>query len=1420
MNVLRLGFDIGSTTAKVAVIDSDNKIVHTQYRRHKAEIVEACNQIIAEIADKFPQDSFSISMTGSAAMGVSERAGLPFVQEVVAASEVVRKLYPEVTTLIDIGGEDGKIIFFQEGCQPDIRMNGSCAGGTGAFIDQMAGLIDVSVEDLNALVLQSKNIYPMASRCGVFAKTDVQNLISRKIPAEDIGASIFHAVALQTLNSLARGVDVTPKVMFCGGPLTFIPALRQAFERLLKLQNTDIVLPEHAELIPAVGAALHCDIQDAYSASELLAAVSSKDETISLRIHDRLKPLFQEGEFDTWLTERHIKKVVERELLPDENVDAYLGIDSGSTTTKIIILDSDDRVLFRFYKHNNGKPVETVMNGLSQFYEAVKKSNANVLVKQTAVTGYGEDLIRAAFSLDHGIVETIAHFMGAKKVDPQVSFILDIGGQDMKAIYVKDGYVNNLEINEACSSGCGSFIEGFAHNLNYTASDFATKACYATLPCDLGTRCTVFMNSKVKQALREGASIEDISAGLAYSVIKNCLYKVLKIKDMSELGDNIVVQGGTFRNKAVFRALEVETERKVSSSSMPELMGAYGAALYAKENTTEETSFIGFEQLDICLNTETKQLVCKACTNNCVVTRFRFSNNKTHYSGNKCEKVYSNSGVEIEKGANLYDIKYQLLFDKNTSQTEGKVMIGIPRILGMYANYAFWHELFTQSGINVVLSAESDMKLYEKGLGTVMADNICFPAKLAHGHVFDLVEKGVDRLFYPLVIYEGKEDDEAVNSFNCPIVSSYAEVLKSSIPESKRNNIPFDAPVISFKDKKLLKKACYRYLRSLGIKKQTFNKAFNSALDSQERFKQDLRNAGDSILKKAKEENRLVILLTGRPYHVDPLIHQKTSHILADLGVDVLTEDMVSVETGASIKDLFTISQWAYPNKILKAAQWTVHKESQVQFVHLNSFGCGPDSFIIDELKEYLQNYGKNYTMIRIDEITSTGSVRLRLRSLVESLKIQVQKSRNTDIQKNPIYTLRDKQKVIIGPHFSDFYSNMIKSVFTYLGYKFENLPKSDKTSVELGLKYANNEVCYPATLVIGDIIRAFKSGDYDPSETVVCISQTGGQCRASNYIALIKKSLLNAGYSDVPVISLASGNGLINEQPGFDIDWKKVLKTIVVGIMFGDAFMKMYYASLVREKVPGSADALKERYMKISAEAVLYNDVDKIWELYENAVRDFNELPVHDKEYPQIGIVGEIFLKYNEFANLHIADWLSKQGVEVRFPVLTDFMIQELVNVKVNKDNYLQKTGWLSMMYIGYLGRSVNKFIQKSDSIYRKYRFYRASHSIEKEAENASKIVDLANQFGEGWLIPAEIVTFADEGVNNVVSLQPFGCIANHIVAKGVEKKIKSYYPKMNLLFLDYDGGTSEVNIYNRLHFMVRNAREGMMDSVVTDHA
>lgn len=1416
---LKTGIDIGSTTAKLVILDDENTIIFSEYRRHNTDVIPTILDMLEKSKSICGSNEMTVSITGTAGMGISEKTGIPFVQEVVASAEVVKQLHPEVRTLMDLGGEDAKIIFFNEDGKPDMRMNGNCAGGTGAFIDQMASLLNKPVTELNSLAKESSSTYPVASRCGVFAKTDIQNLISRDIKIADIVASIYKAVAFQSINALARGSDIEPKIIFTGGPLTFQPELRKAFLKILEIGDHQVVETAYQEVFPAVGAALYDNENNLSSNITDIIKLICDNKDAEVNLDNRLEKLFSsKDEFEQWYEKKNDHCVEYIDLNKSSGEDFFLGIDSGSTTTKIVLMNPEGKIAAKYYSNNKGNPIQAVVNGLENIHEAIKAAGAEVNIRRTAVTGYGEDLIQFAFGIDDGLVETIAHYNAAAFFDPEVSFILDIGGQDMKAIYCKDGIINNLELNEACSSGCGSFIETFAHNLNQDVADFAMAACSSQSPCNLGTRCTVFMNSKVKQSLREGAGKADISAGLAISVVKNCFNKVLKLTDYSILGDHIVVQGGTFKNPAVLRALERHLGREVIRPDISELMGAYGAAIAAKRNYGEEkdvSDFIGFDNLSVAQAYTRKKSICRGCENFCTVTQLKYGQGRVFYTGNKCEKVFSNRLKGCYKGENLHEIKKDLLFNR-TLKPKGKPLmnIGIPRVLNLWEDFPFFCTLLVECGFEITLSPPSTMALAQKGYGTVMSENICFPAKIVNGHIMSLIESGVDRIFYPMVRFNRPENDSTHNHYNCPVVTGYPEVITSSIKPEQKYNIPVDIFPFSFNSPQLIEKGCTEYLKQFGIPKHQIKKAIKKAEASYREYKRKVVEQGMRIVRAAEEAKRLVIMLLGRPYHVDSLVNHKITEMMSTAGVDIITEDCIPDKERINMQEsVQVLSQWTFSNRLFDAAVWAGERKN-IEVVQLNSFGCGPDAIAVDEVKPILNVFGKNPTVLRIDEINSPGSVKLRIRSLIESMKMRDENHKLVHKERTvlPVFEKEDiKKRTVLAPMFSHFYTRYLTAAFELDGYKFEVLPEPDRTSIETGLKYTNNDICYPATIVIGDLIKAMESGKYNPDEVALGLSQTGGQCRCSSYSSLLKKALINAGFDNVPVVAASTSSiKPLNIQPGFQVSPVKFNYSAFFGLLFGDCLAKLYYKTAVREKNKGESMKLVNKYIDLSVPLLKIGKHSKLFSILEKCVDAFNAIDIDLKKRPKVGIVGEIYVKFNDFSNSYICKWLMNKNIEVQVTPLLTFFMKEFVSKPFNNDFNLVPKSKIALKLLKTAETICYNFVDKANAILSKYRLgIEPLHHIRTIADEAEKILSLSHQYGESWLIAGEIGTYATENIDDVICLQPFGCIANHIIAKGVEKRMKDLHPHLNLLFLDMDAGSSEVNIANRLEFFVKSARE-----------
>lgn len=1418
----RIGLDVGSTTAKIVVLDDTQHIIYSSYRRHQANVPAAMQAFLQELASTLKEDDeFTLALTGSVGLGVAERYDFSFVQEVVAATEFTRIVHPQVSTIIDIGGEDAKIVYLKDGKVSDLRMNGNCAGGTGAFIDQMALCLGVEVTDLDQLAQRSTTLYPIASRCGVFSKTDIQNLVARNVPKTDIAASIFRAVAVQTASTLSHGCEIKPKILLCGGPLTFIPSLRKALADYFGYSlETDFVIEDKANVIPAWGTALAKNYGKIFTLKSLMDLMSGPEPERKVKgkaeHHNsttiELPPIFtSETEYLEWKADKascHVP-VVDVSKATKQN---FLGIDSGSTTTKIVLINENGEIVYKYYAHNGGNPIDAVRHGLSKLQQRAQEEKINVNITAGCSTGYGEDLIKAAFSLDYGMVETMAHYVAAHEMCPDVSFILDIGGQDMKATYVDHGTLTRMELNEACSSGCGSFIETFAQTLGCEISDFVLKACQSLKPSDLGTRCTVFMNSKVKQVLREGASVADIAAGLAYSVVKNCLFKVLKIKNYDELGDNIVLQGGTMRNDSIVKAFENLTGKKVYCNNVPELMGAYGCALHAQRQTQDlQKQGRALDEYLVAASFDQKNVMCRGCENQCQITQYKFRNGGIYFSGNKCEKIFTNGKASERVGVNMSNYKYHALFDRASNPTEcvpNPIMtIGIPRALNMYEEFPFWHTFFTQCGVRVVVSGQSLFTNYERSVHTVMSDNICFPAKLVHSHIYELAAQDqIDRIFFPRVVYEMSEDKTVTNSYNCPIIIGYPEVVASVI----RSKVQIDSPVISFKDPKLLLKQLIKYMEPFGVSSSQVKAAHKAALQEYANFGNDLREKNQKAYEEAMKAKRNVIVLAGRPYHTDPLVQHKVSEMITNLGVDVLTEDIVR-NRSIDEKETFILKQWTFVNRILNSAQWAARQGSNVHFVETTSFGCGPDAFFTDEARSIMNRHNKSLTLLKIDDINNVGSMKLRVRSLIESLKFGSTKQSKVKPFVRPRKFLdEDKtRRTILAPFFTEYISPLLGAAFKTEGYDVISLPISDAESNDLGLKYSNNEVCYPATLIVGDFIKALKSGKYDLDKTAVAVTQLG-QCRATNYPSLIRKAIVDAGFEQVPVIGIAGTDK--EDQPGFKLNLFKAAPIVLYSVFFGDWLSVFYHAIAVREKNKGEARALRDDFLRRANPLVEKKDLGGLLKLTKQAAEEFNAIEIYDRHYPKVGVAGEIFLKFNPYSHRYVPDWLMEHGVEVVPPIIHNFFLRAFVNFKFNKENHVKKFKVPSIV-IDMAYSLITKIQAKFDEQAKVFKFYQPEIDIKTQSKMAEDIICLSAQFGEGWLLPAEVIAYMKQGCNNVVAMQPFGCIANHIVVRGIEKKFKEVYPQLNMLALDFDGGVSDANIANRLLLFLSNMEKDEQD-------
>ena len=1411
--LLHVGLDVGSTTVKIVVMDEKLETIYRDYQRHFSDTKNTVCNVLENLAQMYPNATFTIALTGSGAMSASKFLDLPFIQEVVSCKRSVEKYIPQTDVVIELGGEDAKIIYFDKSIEQ--RMNGTCAGGTGAFIDQMASLLHTDPTGLNELAKNYKMIYPIASRCGVFAKTDIQPLLNEGAAKEDIAASIFQAVVNQTISGLACGRPIRGKVAFLGGPLNYLSELRNRFIETLHLTDEEIIIPDEAHLLVAKGAAL-----DSVNAHPItVEKLKSKIEVLRMSHDDTsqpLSPLFSiDAEYDEF-KQRHEKDKVEKADLKTYSGDCYVGIDAGSTTTKLVLIDSDGKLLYSLYGSNEGNPLQSVIKMLKQLYSEIPEK---AVIRYSGVTGYGEKLIQTALNVDLNEIETIAHYTAAKKFMPNVTSIVDIGGQDMKYIKMKNGSIDNIMLNEACSSGCGSFIETFAKSLNISIQEFVNAAIEARRPVDLGSRCTVFMNSKIKQAQKEGYSVGDISAGLSYSVIKNAIQKVMKVRDVKTLGDHIVVQGGTFYNDAVLRAFELIVGKNVVRPDIAGLMGAYGVALLAKEqyeaNLDMEyvSTITKLDALD-SLKIDISHVRCNGCENHCLLTINKFSNGSRYISGNRCEK---GAGIVGEKNnlPNLVKYKYERIFGYTPLEEKdaSRGVIGIPRVLNMYEDYPFWFTFLTSLGFRVILSEKSNRKTYEKGMESMPSESVCFPAKLSHGHIIGLINQGIKTIFYPCMPYSRKEYEKADNHYNCPIVISYSEVLKNNVEELKEKNIKFLNPFLPFDSKNLAKTIMeLPEFAEYNFTKKELLEAAKKAESEYQKCRDDIHKKGEETVKYIEENNLKGIVLAGRPYHVDPEVNHGIDTLITSLGLCVLTEDSIANLTEAK-RPLRVVDQWMFHARLYAAADY-VGKHDNLELVQLNSFGCGVDAVTTDQVEEILTSFGKMYTLIKIDEINNLGAVRIRIRSLLASMNKRL---KNKELQKgNGDYEIRKKiftkdmkeDYTILIPQMAPIHFELLEAAVRASGYKVELLRECTSHTVETGLKYVNNDACYPSILVTGQMIEALESGKYDLNKTALIMSQTGGGCRATNYIGFIRKALKDAGFENVPVISFNVVG--MEKMPGFKITLP-LIERLLKMVVYADLLQKMLTKNRAYEVNKGESQKLFDKWLDKCKKLLEKSTMKEFKQSIYDIVNDFEKIELDTSVIkPKVGIVGEVLIKYHPFGNNFIANKLEDEGAEV---ILPDFMgfIKFIATHKITF-NQLIKTDKLKAKLFKTAIKLID-ILEKDERIAlaNSKKGYLQPCDIWELEDKVKNILSIGNQTGEGWFLTAEMIEYIEHGIPNIVCVQPFACLPNHVVGKGVIKTIRNTYPEANISPIDYDPGASEANQTNRIKLLMTVAKDNL---------
>ena len=1406
---LHVGLDVGSTTVKIVVMSSEKEIIFEDYQRHFSDAKNTVCNVLTDFSKKYKDYDYSIVLTGSGAMSTAKFLDLPFIQEVVACKKSVETYIPQTDVVIELGGEDAKIIYF--GKTIEQRMNGTCAGGTGAFIDQMATLLNTDSQGLNELAKKHTIIYPIASRCGVFAKTDIQPLINDGAQKSDIAASIFQAVVNQTISGLACGRPIKGKVAFLGGPLNYLSELRNRFIKTLKLTDETTIIPESAHLLVARGAALESMQNKPISNEKLIAKInllkSSHDESSK-----SLKPLFITDYDYEDFKNRHNKEKVTKKELKDFSGNCYVGIDAGSTTTKLVLIDDNKNLLYSLYKNNEGNPLKSITAMLKELYSILPQT---AIIKYSGVTGYGEDLIKTALNVDLGEIETIAHYTAAKTFLPNVTSIVDIGGQDMKYIKIKDNNIDNIMLNEACSSGCGSFIETFSKSLNIPIEEFVKKALESRNPIDLGSRCTVFMNSKIKQAQKEGAQLSDISAGLSYSIIKNAIQKVMKIRDVNTLGDHIVVQGGTFYNDAVLRAFELITGKQVIRPDIAGLMGAYGIAILAKKqfesnlDNNYKSKLATLKELDE-LEITTTHTRCNGCENHCQLTINKFNNNQRYISGNRCEKGSGNIKTKNDL-PNLYKYKNERLFNYYTPLNESEAnrgTIGIPRVLNMYEDYPFWFTFFSKLNFRVIISDKSSRKTYEDGMESMPSESVCYPAKLSHGHIMNLLKKGITTIFYPCMPYSRKEIKQMDNHYNCPIVTSYSEVLKNNIEELK--DINFLNPFLPFDKKHLIKTILsLKEFKKYNFNKNELSKAFDTAEKEYQKFKEDIRLKGQETLEYMHKNNLKGIVLAGRPYHIDSEINHGIDSLITSLGLCVLSED--SIQNQGSLKHkIRVVNQWVYHSRLYQAADF-VGTQDNLELVQLNSFGCGVDAVTTDQVEEILRSYDKIYTLIKIDEVNNLGAIKIRLRSLLANMNKRTSQKETKDFGNyevnRQIFTKQMKKSkyTILFPQMSPVHFELIEQAVRSSGYNVELLRECTDNTVNTGLKYVNNDACYPSILTTGQIIEALQSGKYDINHTAVLMTQTGGGCRATNYIAFIRKALKDAGFEQVPVISFNIVG--MEKMPGFKIT-PKLIERLAKSVIYGDLLQKLTAKNRVYEINSGDTKKKYNKWLQICKKNINKSSIKTFKKSIYKMVDDFESIPINIQNKPKVGIVGEILIKYQPFGNNYVGKKLESDGAEVIYPDLMGFVKfactnKITYNTLIKTDKTKAKIFKLVLKFIDMIEEDELLALSKSN------KNYLLPSNIFDLEKNVKDILSIGNQTGEGWFLTAEMIEYIKNDITNIVCVQPFACLPNHVVGKGVIKTIREKYPNANITPIDYDPGASETNQTNRLKLLMAVAKD-----------
>lgn len=1436
-NNLYLGIDVGSTTVKAVVLDDKaEQNLYSVYLRHNARQTETVLQILLELERLFPLQPFQIAVCGSGGKPIAETLKVPYIQEVVANAAIVCHQYPQVRTAIELGGQDAKVIFFHtknsagQSIVSDMRMNGSCAGGTGAFIDEIASLLNVPVEEFSELAAKGSIVYDISGRCGVFAKTDIQPLLIRGAAREDIALSTYHAIAKQTIGGLSQGLELKAPIILEGGPFTFHPMLVSVFAERLQLNqdDSDIVLSSHPETIVAHGAAIA--MKTLFSDDSKTDALCMKEsmERLQNRLLDSERniatalPFFQSQEEYAHFMERHKQELFTIELPQTESsvLRVYFGIDSGSTTSKIVMIDENERMIGKFYANNCGEPIKVVRKGFSVLQKYFRERNYQIEVLGVGTTGYGEDLFARAFSADYHTVETVAHAMGCRKYIPDASFILDIGGQDMKAIWLKDGIITNIMLNEACSSGCGSFLENFAENLQIPVKEISEIAFSAQEPAVLGSRCTVFMNSTIIHAQRCGKAPADIMAGLCRSIIENVFTKVVRISNPEELGNTIVVQGGTFQNFAVLRALEEYLGKEVILAPYPGEMGAIGAALGAKQFMEKnqkriknfKSGFIGLEQaIHFCYQKESA-VSCPHCTNHCSLTVFSFPSGKKWINGNRCQRGAAIAEENCKSGTtDLFDLREKLLLQEYSHfvvSDRKNITIGLPRVLEFWESMPFWKTFFLALGFDVKISRPSSQKMYEKGLPFVASDTICFPAKLVHGHMIDLVEQNVDRIFMPYIMHMPPEGTDKNSPYVCSVVMGYPMVVKNSQDPEKRYGVPFDTPIFHWFDTEERKKQiCNFAITQFGVGKRAAEEAFHRGESAMQSFRRELCKAAKQILDDVREKHGFAVVLAGRPYHNDPLIQHQISHMFSQKGIPVLTVDSLPELNETDVALTRTEITNNFHTRMLSGAI-VASKTPELEYVQIVSFGCGHDAILSDEIVRIMTESGRKPPLIlKLDESNAVGAFDIRVRSFIETVSMRRQQK-----EQKPYEPLKDpypakfkktdrKKRTLLIPNISEEVSILLGSLLEKEHYTVKTLPLGSVEQIRIGKKYTHNDICFPCQMVIGELIDELQKGNYEQDEVAVGMVKFQCDCRMANYAALLRKGLDNAGFEQVPILTTDIGDSK-NMHHGVSLLSVKTVMDAVWIFMMMDLLKELCRKIRPYEVHQGETDEVYFRSIRKIGTAI-QKGISSAKREFQRSVQALTKIP-YDRMIlkPRVLVTGELLVTYHPGSNFEIEKYLEQNGMEAIFPRVTDQLRKDFLATLFEIRDYNAKI-FPYPYAVDALFDHVQKVLEKIASIHPLWEKGLRPRDIYEEVQD---IIPSTLSCGEGWLMAAEIAHYAKEGVRSFIILQPFGCLPNHICGRGVIKKLKEEYPHIQILPLDLDPDTSFANVENRLQMLIMN--------------